>query len=199
MSFLTGTNAELIYASTAAGTAKASFTSEVTINDTAAMGPQAYLPKGFFPPDRHQAVGKSVRIICCGIVSSTATPTFTWTVRGGASGATSGAILAGTAALTTASGIANIPWALDFTFVLESLGAGAASTIRNMNGSLTADGYGAATTTRAYGALGTATQPGTATTFDTTIDNFININATCSASSASNSIQVLQLLIYGLN
>lgn len=37
MSFLTGTNTELIYASLVAGTAKASFTSEVQINDTAGM------------------------------------------------------------------------------------------------------------------------------------------------------------------
>jgi len=199
MSFLTGTNQELIYASTAPGTAKNTFTTEVQINDTAGMGPQVYLPKGFFPPDRHQAIGKAVRILASGIVSSTGTPTFTWTIRAGAAGATTGTILAGTAAITTATTISNVPWTLDATFVLEALGAGAASTIRNANGQLISDGLTAATTTRALGALGGAAQPGTQTNFDTTIDNYINFNAACGTSNVSNSIQLLQLLVFGLN
>lgn len=198
MSFVTGTNVELLYASTAAGTAKTTFTSEVAINDTAGMGPQVLLPKGFYPADRAGAVGKTIRIEASGIVSSTATPSYTWTVRGGAAGATSGAILLGSAALATASGISNVQWWFEGTVVLETLAAGAGSTIRG-TGKLTTDGYSAATTTRVFPLYGGAASPGTAATFDTTNDNFLNFNITCTASSASNSITLQQLLVYGSN
>src|SRR5437868_1339850 len=109
MSFLTGTNTELIYASTAAGTAKNTFTTEVAINDTAGMGVRAHLPPDFWLPSTSDK-GRGIRIFARGLVSSTATPSYTWTVRGGAAGAITGAILSGSAALATASGITNAPW-----------------------------------------------------------------------------------------
>lgn len=200
MSFLTGTNTELIYASTSAGTAKASFTTEVAINDTAGMGVQSHLPPDFWLPNKPGAVGRGIRIFARGIVSSTATPTYTFTVRGGAAGAITGAILSGSAALTTASGIANAPWWFDSgDIILETIGAaGANSTIRSV-GTLLTDAYSAATTTRVFALYGGAASPGTATTFDTSITNYINFNVTCSASSASNTITLQQLTVYGLN
>jgi hypothetical protein len=199
MTFITGTNTEVIYASAAAGTAKASFTSEVAINDTAAMGVQAHLPPDLWLPNQ-SARGRGIRIMARGLVSSTATPTYTFTVRGGAAGATSGAILSGSAALTTASGITNAPWWFDSgDIILESIGAaGANSTIRSV-GTLLTDGYSAASTTRAYALYGGAATPGTAATFDTSITNYINFNITCSASSPSNTITLQQLVVYGLN
>lgn len=199
MSFLTGTNTELLYASTAAGTAKASFTSEVAINDTAGMGVQFHLPADFWQPNKAQSVGRGIRIEAAGLVSSTATPSYTWTVRGGAAGATSGAIMLGSAAIATASGISNIPWYFYGNIVLESIGAaGANSTIRGI-GYLLMDGYAAATTTRLYQLYGGAASPGTAATFDTSISNYLNFNITCTASSASNTITLQQLLVWGLN
>jgi len=40
---------------------------------------------------------------------------------------------------------------------------------------------------------------GVATSLDTSITNYINFNAACSASSASNKLRVEQLLVFGLN
>ncbi|MHA7291312.1 hypothetical protein ACX80V_16940 [Arthrobacter sp. MDT3-24] len=80
MTFLTGTNAELIYANTAAGTAKASFTSELAINDTTGMGAQPSLPP-FFLATTPTTTGKTLHIIARGILSSTGTPTYTFTLR----------------------------------------------------------------------------------------------------------------------
>lgn len=199
MSFLTATNTELIYASTAPGTAKASFTSEVAINDTAGMGVQCHLPPDFWLPNK-SSVGRGIRVFARGLVSSTATPSYTWTVRGGAAGATSGAVLSGSAAIATASGITNAPWWFDSgDIILESIGAaGANSTIRSI-GTLLTDGYSATTTTRVFPLYGGAATPGTATTFDTSITNYINFNITCTASSSSNTITLQQLLVYGLN
>lgn len=199
MSFLTGTNTELIYASTASGTAKASFTSEVAINDTAGMGVQCHLPADFWLPNK-TSLGRGIRVFARGLVSSTATPSYTWTVRGGAAASVTAAILSGSAAIPTASGITNMPWWFDSgDIILEAIGAaGANSTIRSV-GTLLTDGYSATTTTRVFPLYGGAATPGTATTFDTSITNYINFNITCTASSASNTITLQQLLVYGLN
>lgn len=198
MSFLTGTNTELLYASTAAGTAKNTFTSEVTINDTAGMGAQAFLPKGFFGQAgaKSAAVGKAVRIVARGILSSTGTPTYTFTVRFGSAANTTLAIVLGSAALTTGSGVANQMFELEGDIVLETLGAsGTNSTVRGI-GMLACGGLASPFT---YPVWGGAASPGTVSTVDTTIDNFINFNVTCSASSASNTITLQQLLVYGSN
>lgn len=196
MSFLTGTNQELIYASTSAGTAKASFTTEVKINDTTGMGVQCHLPADFWQPNKAQSIGRGIRIVARGIVSSTGTPTYTFTCRGGAVDSITSAILLGSAALTTGSGIANQLWEFQGDVILESIGAaGANSTIRGI-GLLACGGLASPFSYALYGGAAT---PGTATTFDTSITNYINFNVACSASSASNTITIQQLLVFGLN
>jgi len=194
-SFLTGTNVECIYASHNAGTAKASFTSEVQINDTTGMGTQAKLPADFFLPGA-TSQGRALRIHARGILSSTGTPTYTFTIRSGAAGSTTTAIMLGSAALTTGSGVSNQMWELEGDVVVVTMGAaGTNSTIRGIG--LIASGGLASPFT--YPVWGGAASPGTATTFDTSIVNFINFNVACSASSASNTITIQQLILFGLN
>lgn len=194
MSFLTGTNAELIYANTASGTAKTTFTTEVAINDTTGMGAQANLPAGFFIPGR---VGQGVRVVARGILSSTATPTYTFTLRGGVAGSITSAILLGSAALTTATTVTNQLWEFEGDVILRTNAAsGANSTVQGL-GMVTCPGGLASPFGGAL--FGGAATPGTAATFDTSIQNFINFNVACSASSASNSITLLQLEVWGLN
>lgn len=192
MSFLTGTNTELIYANDTAFTAKNTFTSEVTVNDQAGGGPAAFLPQGFFNYSR-----KGLRIVARGILSSTGTPTYTFTLRGGIIANTSAAILAGSAALTTASGVSNKMWEFEADIVLgDPSGSGAASSGRGAG--MVSSPAGMASPFQ-YELWGGAAQPGTFSTFDPTIQNFLNFNVACSASSVSNSIQLLQFLVYGLN
>jgi hypothetical protein len=196
MSFLTGTSCELIYASRAPGTAKASFTSEVLINDTAGMGVQAHLPADFWLPNGAQSIGRGIKIVARGIVSSTATPTYTFTTRLGTAANTSAAVVLGSAALTTGSGISNLFWDFEGDVILESIGAaGANSTVRGI-GKVTG---GAWASPFIYALYGGSASPGTVATVDTSIVNYVNFNITCSANSASNSIQIQQLLVYGLN
>lgn len=198
-SFITGTSTELIYASTAAGTAKASFTTEfASLNDTPGMGNLAHVPVDFWTPAN--LPGKTLRIEAMGILSSTATPTYTFTTRLGAAGSTTAAIVAGTAALTTASGAANAIWRAVANITLTTVGAaGANSTVRGL-GLLDAGSNGITTNAglNLYNASASATAP-TVATVDVNIVNFINFNIACSASSASNTIQLLQLLVFGLN
>jgi len=200
MSNLNPGNTELIYASNGAATAKDTFTSEVTINNTGGMSPQVRLPNDFWRAGKaSSAVGRTIKIVAKGIVSSTGTPTFTWTIRAGAAGSTTGPVLLQSGDLATASGISAVPWNLEGYITLETIGApGGNSTIRGI-GTLLTDGYSATATTKMYQLYGGAASPGTVTTFDTTIANFINFNITCSASSSSNTITLQQLLVYGLN
>jgi len=198
MSFLTGTNTELVYSSLNAGTAKTTFTSEVQINDTAGMGVQCHLPPDFWLANNGQP-GRTIRIVARGIVSSTATPTYTFTIRSGAAGNTTSAILLGSAALTTASGAANAFWELQGDVVLTAIGAaGTNSTVRGIGYIIS--GSGGFTTNAGINAVyGGAASPGTVATVDTSITNYINFNVACSASSVSNSITLQQLLVFGLN
>lgn len=195
MSFVTGTNTELIYASTTAGTAKASFTSEVLINDTAGMDVQAHLPADFWLPSQ-RSEGQGIRIVGRGIFSSTGTPTYTITVRLGAAASTTAAIVIGSAAITTGSGVTNQIFQFEGDFVVTNIGATGANSSGQGVGLLWAAG---AASPFIYPMYGGAATPGTVTTLDTSITNYINVNATCSASSASNTITLQQLLVFGLN
>lgn len=196
MSFLTGTNVELIYANTAAGTAKNAFTSEAQINDTAGMGAQASLPAFFFASSP-TTTGKTLRIVARGIFSTTATPTYTFTCRLGAAGSTSAAIILGSAALTTGSGVTNQAFEFEGDVTLSApAGAAGANTTARGTGLIQSPGLASPF----MGALfGGAATPGTVATIDTSITNYINFNVACSASSASNTITLHHLLVFGLN
>lgn len=193
MSFLTGTNFELIYQNVASGTAKASFTSEAQINDVAAMGAQACLPPRFWTP--FYGEDRTIRILARGILSSTGTPTYTFTVRLGAAGTTAPIVL-GSGAITTGSSVTNQLFELEGDIVMRSLGAdGANSTIQGL-GNIESSGL---VTSSSSSLFGGAASPGTIATVDASITNFVSFNVTCSASSASNSIQLLQLQVWGMN
>lgn len=193
MSFLTGTNMELLYANVASGTAKNTFTTEVGINDTAAMGAQAKIPSSFWLPGQ---VGKALRITARGILSSTGTPTYTFTTRLGGAAAITGPIVLGSAALTTGSGVTNQMWEFEGDIILRTNNAaGANSTIQGLG----LVGCGGLASPFTYPLFAGAASPGTVATVDTSIDNYVNFDVACSASSASNTITLLQLEIFGLN
>lgn len=195
MSFLTGTNTETIYISTNPGTAKNTFTTEVQINDTTGMGVQAQLPPQFWLPSPN-AYGKAIRIIARGILSSTGTPTYTFTVRLGAAGSVTAAICLGSAAISTGSGVTNQIFEFDGEITMMTQGAaGANSTARGI-GTVTSGGFAAP---YFYSLYGGAASPGTVATVDTSIVNYVNFNVACSASSASNTITLQQLMVQGLN
>lgn len=194
MSNLTGTVTELIYASETTATAQASFTSERSMNDTAGMGERPVLPAYFWTPTYGKAQG--IRIVARGILSSTGTPTYTFTIRLGANGSTTAAIILGTAALTTGSGVTNQYWELQGDVIATAIGtAGANTTVRGM-GHIISPGLASPFI---YAAGGSAASPWSVSTVDASILNYVNVNIACSASSASNTITLQQLLVYGLN
>lgn len=202
MSFLTGTNKELIYANTSVGATLATFTTEAQLNTTATMGAQAHLPPDFWLPNQN-SVGRGIQIIARGTMASTATPTFTWTVRGGAAAnITTAPVMCGSGAIATISGATTSAWVFECILMLKTLGAAGANSTLFGVGRVDSNALAGTANTSVAGGLttaGTLVAPGTITTFDTTITNYINFNAACSASSASNTITLQQLLVYGLN
>lgn len=194
MSFITGTNCELIYQNTNPGTAKNAFTTEALINDVAGMGPQACLPPYFFQPSG--SVSKALLIKAMGILSTTVSPTFTWTIRLGASG-TSAPIILGSAALTAGATVTNKQWYLEGLIYLKTPGAAGANSTLVGGGTL----WSTAGLASPFGGelWGGAAQPGTIATVDISITNYISFNAACGTSNASNAIQLLSLSVFGLN
>jgi hypothetical protein len=185
----------LIYVNTASGTAKASFTTEVPINDVAGMGAIAELPPYFFGNTPY-GVGKAIRIVARGILGSNGTPNYTFSVRLGAKGSTTAAIVLGSAALTTGSGVSAQLFELEGDIVMRTIGdVGAASTVQGL-GMIHCGGLASPF---AYPLFAGAASPGTVATVDTSITNYVNFNVTCSASHASNSVTLLNLQVWELN
>jgi hypothetical protein len=184
---------EPIYSNASAGTAKNTFTTEAQINDAAGMGSVAQLNSTALWGAGQNAPKATLNFLARGLISSTATPTFQWFFRFGTSSA--GALVAGTAALTTLTTITNQIWEAEFSVQPVTLAAaGANSTFRGLGllsspGGLAAPGV--------YNLWGGAATPGTVATVDWSIVNSIWVAVACSASSASNGITLLQLIILG--
>ena len=198
-SFLTGTGTELIYSNPTVGTAKTTFTTEFMINDTAGMGPAPVLPAWFFMPSRSRS--QAIRIVARGITSVTATPTWIWTFRLNPvvtpAVPPTGPNVGSTGTLTALTGVTNQLWEaeLDVQLTLEGA-AGSNSTVRGL-GRLLAPGL--FTTVAGMAIFGSGASPGTVATVDISLLNTLTVGSTCGTSSASNSIQLLQLLVFGLN
>lgn len=186
----TGTQIECVYANSSAGTAKNTFTTEAQINDAAGMGPIAQLNSpAIWQPGQNNSKS-SLKLTARGIVSSTSTPTFQWFVRFGTS--SSGPLVAGTAALTTLTTISNKLWELECDIQPVTLAAaGGNSTFRGV-GILSSPAGLNVVTNEVWGG---AAQPGTVATVDWSVTNSIWFAVACSASSASNGVTLLQLLV----
>lgn len=195
MSFITGTVVETLYSSALAGATLATFTTEAQLNTTATMGAIPHLPPDFWLSNPGQ-VGRGIRVTAFGVLGSTATPTFTFTLRGGAAAnITTNPLLAGTGALTLASTLTAVPWKFEIDLILQTLGAaGANSTLRG-EGALTVGGIAASV----WPLWGGGVSPGTVATVDTTITNFLNLNVACGTSNAANTVTLNQLVVSGLN
>lgn len=200
MSNYTGTVEELLYLSSAPGTAKSSFTAEASINDVTGMGPVPVIPANFWLPNNNQA-GRALKIKALVSLGSTGTPTFTPVLRlGTTQGSTSGPIIGTSpAALTTVSGAASLI-EIDLLVQMITRGTnGANSTLRGV-GQITSPGF-AIPKQMLWGAAsaGSGASPGTVGSYDAGADNYLSLNFACSASSASNVVTCQRLEVHGLN
>lgn len=204
MSYITGTASELIYANTAAAAAISTFTGSTQINPPSGpMGVQAHLPSDFWLPNNSQR-SRTARLVAKGILSSTGTPTYQWFVVMGAAGAGVTSQVGVTTAITTTSSVTNAIWQLELDIIMQTVGAAGVLPLgqdTSISGVGTLISGGLATPVNAVWAGGGAAGvfPGVTSTVNTSIPNFFNLFVACSASSASNTVTLLQLLLFGMN
>jgi hypothetical protein len=192
MTYLGNNQGEKIYMSPSSGTAKGTFTTEIAINDQSGMGLRAHIPPDFWR-NNDDGTGRTIEVIARGVLSSTATPTYTFTCRLGVLDSITSVIALGTAALTTISGAASNIWEFNGHFYLRTMGTTAATATGQGEGIFSSSG----TANKLDPIWGGGASAGTFATLDTTIPNYFNFNVACSASSGSNTLTLQQLSIYG--
>ena len=186
---------QLVYNRYADFTALASFTSEASLL-TGFSQPVLWHPALDFTQ-----IGRAFVLRARGVLSSTGTPTYLFKVRLGSTAMTSdnlapplGTVIGASAALTTTSGASNAAWFLEMYLTLTAAGIGSGKA------TITSSGYvlsaGLATVGDLAPTNGNATWT---TTLDSSVDNFFQVSATCSASSSSNTIQCKHLELEALN
>jgi hypothetical protein len=192
MSFLTGTQDELIYSSIATGTQLATFTTEDNLQKTL---PPVIIPAGFFlNPD---AVGKSLKIKARGRLGSTSAPTFTWSIRllTSTTWSAGGLLLGSSAALTAGTTQTLAPWVLDADITLRALSIGGASTLITMG-----EVRGPLALASPFGGTIPANNTAiTVTTFDNSVTYYLFLSVACGTSNGANLIQLEMLKVYGEN
>lgn len=197
----TGTYAELMYSNAAAGTAKNTFTTEFQINDTAAMGPAPVIPAFYFAPQ--VGLSKTIRIVADVIQLGTGSTPPTWQVihrfnpvvtpAVPPTGPNVGGMTAGVTGTTTASTL----WRSELDVQLTLLGAaGNNSTLRGTGMVWSPTGF---VSPFMAALLGGGASPGTVATFDFSLLNTLTYGVVCGTSLAANQVQLISLMMIGLN
>lgn len=192
MSFITGTNTELLYSSIASSTQLNTFTAEDSLQKTL---PPVMIPAGFF--NNLSAQGKSLRIKASGRLSTTGAPTFTWSIRllTSTTWSAGGILLGSSAALTAGTTQTLAPWVMDAEFTLRTLGVGGASTGVTIGEVRSPLGLA----TPFAGTIPASNTNVTVATIDNSVTYYLFLSAACNTSAAANLIQVDMLKVYGEN
>jgi hypothetical protein len=201
---LTGTYTELIYSNPLAFTAKNTFTAEFQINDQGAnTGPPPALPAWYFLPSG--ARGKTLRIVARGIQLGTGSTPPTWILTFRLNPVVTpanpptGPIIGALPGATTMTGTttANTLWEAELDVQLTLEGApGNNSTLRGLGMWSSPRGFTSPFFAELFGG---GASPGTVATFDLSLLNTLTVGMTCGTSLAANQMQLLQLLVMGLN
>lgn len=160
------------------GTAYASST---TITDVSAA-PQLVLPANFMYP------GQSFRLTAFGVLSNTASGTI---VLGFYYGGVAGVALAANAATAPGAAVTNVPWRLEATATVRTVGA---------TGTIITQGF--LDLGSSVSAVSHVPIPATAlatVTIDTTSSKALTVGATWGANSASNTLTCHQFLVEAMN
>lgn len=164
------------------GTALASSASIGVISPNAATNPPITIgANALFP-------GAAIRVTAMGRFSNTGTPTLN---IGLYSGGTGGVALSTTGAITTTSGVTNVPWWAQYLVVCRSIGT---------SGTLFVQGivHGISGTVGVSVVPSPASAPAVATV-DTTASKTLDLTATWGTSSASNTITCHSYVVEALN
>jgi hypothetical protein len=193
MSFLFGTQVELLY-SIQAPVTKNTFTTEAAISGVAGTNPICLLPAGYFGNAGINPLGRSLLLKAMGTIQNTAAATFAAALG---LDTTPGTKANGIAVMAATAPVASVtaPWSLEAIYTCTAFTTSAMSL--QVNGTwrqeaVASGGAGsAAALTTAFSALLTGIDPRVAL--------YPELFGTWSASSASNSTVLQQMLLFGLN
>ena len=205
MSFLTGTQAELLYAMPASGSAVTAAAITVMSGSTAA-NPAYALPSNFFSPQTGTTPGKSLLLKGGGSwATATAARTTAFTVGLDTTAGTLGITLAKTGTLTTV--VQATAAAFDFEVLVTMTAQGVGATAGTLNAVGWVE-YGVANNA-ATGTFGTYSSnnasrfmigtPQTAVTFNTLTSYYLEVFNTWDATTNAPTTTLTNFLIFGLN
>lgn len=175
-------------------TALSAFTAEASL--LSGGNRQPVIPPGFFAT--REATVRTLRVTAQGVMSSTGTPNYTFTMRIGATAASLGGTQVGvTEAIVTGSGVSNEIWRLTWLLICSTPGIGAGNATMNAAGVIESPGFAAP-----YIYPIEPTAPDTAN-WTVGIQGesqlYFNLSVACSASDVANSIRCKQLVVESLN
>ncbi len=193
MSFITATQVELLYSLPAAVT-KNTYTAEAAFSGVAGTNTVCSLQAGYFLNDNPNPVGRSLYLMARGIIANTAAATFAVNMGLDTTAGTKAnnvAVMAATAPVATFTA----PFSFEAWFTCTAF----ASTTYSLqvNGSWVMEGANSA-----GAAVSTALRTGfqaSLTGLVPTTQYFIELFGTWSASSASNTTTLHQMMLFGLN
>lgn len=193
MSFTTGTQTELLYALSSAIT-KNTYTTIAAYTGVAGTNTVCSIPAGFFMSDNPNPVGRSLTLEIWGTIANTAAATFANAINVNPTAGTSTGNIAANAAYTPTASV-TAPWML---FARMTCTAFATSTF-----TLQVNGFVRYESVASGGAPTTAAQEsgftGTISGLDPRVQQYVEGFGTWSASSASNTTTVQQMLLWGNN
>ncbi len=190
--------AEVIFQNTADYNALASFTSEASLLQ--GINKQCTFPAQYFNRPNLQP-GRLTHIEADGILASTGTPTYLFTLRLNTTQSPTnlgGTQIGATAAITTSSGVSNKWWKLVADIVTTIPGQGTGNATLNCIGYVMSPSGFASPFIYPI----EATTPDTATwtvTMDGNLQTYLMLSCTCSANSSSNTITVKRLSVLAQN
>lgn len=191
ISWTTGTQTEALGVNSANAAAYANLSVATQCSPATGAG---YTPANFWLPS--YGISKSLLVKAFGVLSTTGTPNLTLGVSANTTQGTynSSGILATTGAVAQASSVTNVPWELEVLISNVTTGG---------SGTFLAGGmvkvYTASTTIQSMRISSSAANPNTAATLSTQSAYYIELFATWSAASASNTLTVYDYAVLGLN
>lgn len=194
MSFVTGTQAELLYTLNTGAITKNTYTTEAAFSGVAGTNTICSLPAGFFATENPNPVGRSLYLMAAGTIANTAAATFAVNLGFDTTAGTkanSTTVYAATAPTASVTAV----WQLHAWYTCTAF---ATSTF-----SLQVNGFWTQSATASGAALGSGGLrtdfQGSLTGMDPRVQFYLELFGTWSASSASNTTTLQQMMLYGLN
>lgn len=193
MSGFTMTQAELLYAFYGASTNLATFTAEDNLLKTYPVCPVPNLRQLM---DNVGKRSSSLLVRARGQLGTTATPTFTFTLRliTSETWSAGGIVLGTSGAVTAAATVTLAPWELEAEIGLVTLPAAATTATVKTMGTITGAGFSGAT-----GSIPANNVSPNLTTLDLSAQYYLWLSCACSASNALNLINTQSFKLYGEN